>query len=323
MNRRSFLQQSGRALVAVPFMPLASDLLNAAGTTTVFQGIPPAILKRIGITTVCFRERFPATRSRGAAAPSGGDLTLLDMPKFVADNLGVHNVEVWNAQFADMSLDYCRKLKAAADAAGSKINNLQLDLSGGQDNLSDPDDAKRAANIAKVKEWMDRAAACGCTSMRANTGGGAETAYDAKRTAASFRELAQYGQPKGVMILIENHVGYSANIDHVVEIVKDVNHPNCKVICDWGNTPANGTPADKVVALSKLFPYVHLVSAKELDFDENNKHASYDVLPIIKATEAAGFKGVYSIEFYSSKPPKDVVAAAKDLVNALAANIKA
>jgi len=60
----------------------------------------------------------------------------------------------------------------------------------------------------------------------------------------------------------------------------------------------------------------------ELDFDENNRHVNYDVVPIIKATEASGYKGIYSIEFYG-KPPKDTVAAARDLIKALSANISA
>ena len=41
-------------------------------------------------------------------------------------------------------------------------------------------------------------------------------------------------------------------------------------------------------------------------------------MPIIKATEASGYKGIYSIEFYG-KPPKDVVAAARDMITALSA----
>ena len=39
----------------------------------------------------------------------------------------------------------------------------------------------------------------------------------------------------------------------------------CRAICDWGNSPNN---EGRVAALSKLFPYLELVSAKELDFDE-------------------------------------------------------
>ena len=139
------------------------------------------------------------------------------------------------------------------------------------------------------------------------------------RTADSFRQLAEYGKKINVKILVENHIGYSADIDKVVAVIKAVNNPYCHAICDWGNSPKN---EGQVAALSKLFPFLELVSAKELDFDENNKHVNYDVVPIIKATEASGYKGIYSIEFYG-KPPKDTVAAARDMIKALSANISA
>jgi hypothetical protein len=64
------------------------------------------------------------------------------------------------------------------------------------------------------------------------------------------------------------------------------------------------------------------VSAKQLDFDDQNRHTNYDVVPLIRATEASGYKGIYSIEFYG-RPPKDTVAAAKALLQTIAANIKA
>ena len=87
--------------------------------------------------------------------------------KFIADQLGLHNVEVWSAHFADMSLDYCRQVKAAAAAVGSKIIDIQVD---GSDNLSDPDEAKRAASITTIKQWMDRAAAIGDPSRGPRAG---------------------------------------------------------------------------------------------------------------------------------------------------------
>lgn len=313
MKRRTFLQQSGRALAAAPFLSLSS-----------LQAIPPAILRRIGITTVCFREQFQKTKGRGVTIPPGQELTLLTAPKYFADTLGLHNVEIWNFQFDEESIDYCKKIKAAAEAVGSRIINLQLDL-GPADTLSDPDAAKRATASTAIKAWMDRTAATGATMMRANTGPGTPANWNLQRTADEFRKLAEYGKTIGVTILIENHIGYSEDIDKVVAIVKAVNHPNCKTLCDWGNSPAGGTPQQKVDALAKLFPNMGLVSAKQLDFDAQNKHIDYDVVPIIKATEAAGYKGIYSIEFYTinNKPPKDVVAAAKVLLNTIAANIKA
>ena len=171
-------------------------------------------------------------------------------------------MEIWSSQFADTSIDYCRTIKAAAAAVQSRIINIQVD---GSENLSDPDVAKRTASIATIKQWMDRAAAVGAPTLRANTGGGSPEAWDLNRTADSFRQLAEYGKKIGVKILIENHIGYSADIDKVVAIVKAVNDPNCRVISDWGNTPSS-SPEARVAGLSKLFPYLELVSAKELEY---------------------------------------------------------
>jgi sugar phosphate isomerase/epimerase len=301
MNRRSFLRYGGQAAALAPFWaPASTDLsrLEAAA-----QAVPAGVLRRIGITTVCFRDRFGSTRDKKAGAvPAGEELTLLTAPKFIADALGLHNVEIWSAQFADQSIDYCKQIRSAAEAVKSRITNIQVD---GSENLSDPDAAKRAASVETIKRWMDRAAAVGAPTCRANTGGGPPEAWDVNRTADSFRQLAEYGKKIGVKILVENHIGYSADIDKVVAVIKAVNNPYCRAICDWGNSP-----------------FLELVSAKELDFDENNKHTNYDVVPIIKATEASGYKGIYSIEFYG-KPPKDTVAAARDLIKALSANISA
>jgi sugar phosphate isomerase/epimerase len=317
MNRRLFIRVGTQAAAAIPFWGAASAFASVSRQPAAAPKVPAAVLRRIGITTVCFRERFAQTREKGSAplAPDQ-ELTLLTAPKFMAETLGLHNVEIWSAQFADQSIDYCRQVKAAAEAVKSRIINVQVD---GSENLSDPDGAKRAASIETIKKWMDRAAAVGAPTCRANTGGGSPEAWDVNRTADSFRQLAQYGRKIGVKILVENHIGYSADIDKVVAVIKAVGDPYCRAICDWGNSPSN---EGRVAALSKLFPYLELVSAKELDFDENNRHVNYDVVPIIKATEASGYKGLYSIEFYG-KPPKDVVAAAKDMIAALAANIKA
>ena len=318
MTRRWFIALGGRAAAVAPIWAALPALGGFARAAAAGQSIPDAVLRRIGITTVCFRDRFVQTREKSAPPlPAGEELTLLTAPKFIADTLGLHNVEIWNFQFAEQSLDYCKQIKAAAESVGSRIINIQVD---GQENLSDPDQAKRGASIDLIKRWMDRAAAVGAPTLRANTGGGPPEAWDVKRTADSFRQLAEYGKKIGVKILVENHIGYSADIDKVVAIVKAVNDPYCRAISDWGNTPSSSEEA-RVAGLSKLLPLIDLVSAKQLDFDEQNRHINYDVVPLIKATEASGYKGIYSIEFYG-KPPKDTVAAAKNMIKALAENIR-
>lgn len=317
MNRRAFLAQLSAAAITVPV--LSAKGMRAFQTNGAAPSIPPAILKRIGITTVVFRNRFRQTAP--AAQASSADLTLLKAPAFIKDNLGISNVEVWNAHFDNESPEYCRELKETAAKIGSRFTNIQLDA---KYDLSSTDAARRAESITFVKGWMDRAKAIGAPTLRANTGPEKSGAPFVPETIAdSFKQLAAYGKTIGVKILIENHTGFSSKVDNVVTILKAVNDPNCGAITDWGNSAAT-TIEDRVADMKKLMPYLALVSAKELEFDSTNKHMSYDVVPLIKATEASGYRGIYSIEFYSDKnQPPDPVAAAKTMMAALAANIRA
>ena len=316
MNRRVFLAQLTAAVGAAPILS-ATRVSALQGASA--PSIPPAVLQRIGITTVCFRNRFRQTAPKDAAAKA--DLTLLAAPKFIADSLGIHNVEVWNAHCESESPEYCAQVKDAAAKVGSRITNIQLD---GSYDLSSADAAKRAESITFVKGWMDRAKAVGATSLRANTGPAkAGPPFEPATIADSFKQLATYGKSIGVKILIENHVGFSADVDKVVTLLKAINDPNCGAITDWGNSSAKDIER-RVADMQKLMPYLALVSAKELDFDANNNHTSYDVVPLIRATEASGYRGIYSIEFYTDKnPPSDPVVAAKKMMSAIAANIKA
>src|SRR5215831_11844378 len=189
MKRREFLQFA------------AAGLATAADSS-----IPSDVLARIGITTVCFRERF---------TPGGKKTNLLEAPKFIADNLGIHNVEVWNEQFTETTDSYCRRLKGAATEVGSRLINIQLD---GPYNLAEADNGKRAQSVTFVKEWMDRAATIGAPTLRANPGDG--PSFDLNRIADSYRQLAEHGKKIRVKILVENHIGFSKDIDKVVAIVK-------------------------------------------------------------------------------------------------------
>jgi sugar phosphate isomerase/epimerase len=312
VNRRQFLTRTGGFAGGVA--ALGFDRVDALAKA---QAVPDAIRRRIGITSVCFRERFKQTATGAARV----DLDALTFPKFVVDNLGLQNVELWNEHFLNDSLAHAEAIRAAAEKSGARIINIQLD---GSYDLSSANAERRATSIALVKRWMDRAKAVGAPTMRANTGPDKPgTPMDLKVLSDSFRQLADYGQSIGVKILIENHIGYSAQIDNVVSIVRAVNHPYCRALADWGNSDAK-TDADRAKDMTKLSPYLELVSAKNLEFDASNRHISYNVVPIIQATEAAGYKGIYSIEFYSFvTPPSDVLAAAKTMVSTLAANIKA
>ncbi len=306
MKRRSFLKTAAVGAVAAPFR-LSAD--------------PPAAdpRDRIGCTTVTFRHRFASTRPQGLA-PTGPDFRLLDVPAMFVEELGLHNVELWSRHFPTATVAFGEELRAAAARAGARVVNLQHDEP--PFDLSSSDPAKRRASIATVEHWMDIAAACGATSLRANVGGRPDEAFALGTTADSFTRLAAKGEKVGVRILVENHGGHSSKAENIAAIVAAVNSPWCRSLPDFGNMPAGFTPPQRVAFLDQILPSAHLVSAKGMEFDADYRHTSYDIAACVSAAEKSGFKGVYSIELWApAYVPPDPFRAVRALTDLIARHL--
>jgi hypothetical protein len=327
MDRRSFIAGAvpfAGVLIAgckpsTPAAPPATPATAPAVTLTEAQA------KRIGMTTVSWRHNMtPTIPQIGELFATGPKFDVLTAPKFFKDTFGVTNVEVWNYQFPDRSPDFLAKLRGACESIGSRIINLQLDQTPDEPcDLSSTDGKVRADSVAVAKAWMDRAKLLGSPLMRVNVDSGKpDLPLILGPAVESFKALAEYGQSIGVKILVENHIGASAKVDNCVQILKGVNHPFCRGIIDWGNSQATTSEA-RVSDLSKLFPWVELVSAKGLGFDASYNHIDYAIAPLVAATEASGYKGVYSIELYKEPgAPADTVAAEMSMIKAILPELK-
>lgn len=283
-SRRSFLAASGAALIAAGSSTAAPIKVRSS---------------RIGVTTVSLRDRIPF-RLPGAAQPARGELDLHGAPRFVADVLGLKKLEVWNLQFDDTSDVYCAALRDAARRCGVRITNVQLDGKLDLGAVAAPD---RAMAVADARAWIDRAALIGASSLRANLSALAPKApFDVAPVAESFSELADYAAQKKIMLLTENHFGHSVAIENVIALLEAVDSPNLRTVFDWGNVPSPST-STVIDALERLAPWLYLVSAKGVNFDSDYKAADYDVTAIVKATEALGYRGDYSIELFGPTPP--------------------
>lgn len=310
MDRRTFL-------ASVPLTALA------AACTTAGDHADPAALadwqsQRLGVTTVSFRRNFRPPL--GPPSTVGPVMDMMTAPQIIRDETGLRNIELWSLMFQDQSLDYARSVRAAMDAAGCRVSNIQID---GRYDLSAADPAQRGASIETVKSWMDRAAVLGAPSVRANIDAGTAGAPLALELATqSFRELAAYGREKSVKILVENHIGASLNIDNCVSVLTAVNDPFCRGLLDWGNSSATND-AERITAFRKMFPYLDLVSAKGLHFDSIYMHRDYAIPPIVQATEASGYRGLYSIELYAeSDGPEDPFAACRAMIAQIAPSLR-
>lgn len=311
LGRRRFLA----AVVATAGSTLVSNKVVLAA-----PAVNPA--DRIAATSVCFRRWFPQAWPIGGGAARAQKLDLLSFPGFLAQEIGITNVEVWAPHFASHELSYVARLREAADRAGCRICNIQLDQL--PYDLSEPDVWARAHAIEYVKGWIDRAAILGCTSVRPQTDNGTPgRVFDAKSIGFAFHELAEYGRDKGVAVLIENHGGFSQSIAHVVEMAQAADVANCKTLADWGNSPARDT-AGRIADLRPLFSRLGLVSAKGLRFNAAYRHLDYDIGALVDATEQLGYSGLYSIELYVDGPdqPQDPVRAVRAMAEAIIARLR-
>jgi sugar phosphate isomerase/epimerase len=314
-TRRSMMRECGLGLLALDGLSLV-DSAFAHGNA--LQQIPGRLTERISISTVTFRDRFKSSASK-PPNPSQ-ELTLSTAPKFIADSLGIRNVEVWNLHFEDESIAYCEKVREAAARVGSSIVNIELD---GSYNLSSADSAERKKSLQFVKEWIDRANALGSPRVRPNQQSfeAASAPFDLSIAVDSYRELTDYAHKTGVKILVKNFVGACLNIDTLISLIKAVNDPQCRLILDWGNTYFDSMDA-RLAEFRKAFPYMEMETAKGSNFDANYRLTDYDPAPIIRATEDSGFRGIYSIELYSAdNPPIDPVRASRVILSSLIANM--
>lgn len=302
MRRRAFLAAAGS--LALP--------LQAFGAAA---AIPARKLERLSLASSSYRANFDGWQySVPTATPR---LSMLTLPRYVRDRFGLTHLELWGRQFgAEGHTDaHYRAIRAAADAAGVSIVNLQVEE---LPSLNQGDAAARAEVLAAIKVWLDKARILGAGSIRINV-----TRQDGpvnlEAVVETLRAAADYGRSIGVRVLIENHGGYTQAIPNLISLVRAVDHDYCKVTIDWGAwTP----PGDRYEAMQSAMPWVHIVSAKATFFDEATwEHTAYDIGRLVKNAEAGGFRGIYSMEFWAMPAPRDTDAAVRSVIRTITDNM--
>lgn len=297
VSRRAFLKSSAAFAAVAGCAPG----LAASG------GAAADPMERIALTSVTFRFRFAQTRPADYAGTEPL-MTLSEFPAYVRDRFGVRNVELWSQHFDSIEVGHLAEIRRAVERAGSRVVNLQMDQ---PYNLAAADETERQSSIALVNEWIDVARAVGSPSIRANAGSGTiETAV------RSLREVADYADSQGVLLLTENHGGISTDLEVLLQIL-DALDGDARAVADFGNFP-DGT--DRFDALARLIPYTDLISAKTLLFDDDGEHTSFDFDRCVQTAEAAGFRGIYSAEQWDpSTDPLDAEAIAEWMIDHLRA----
>jgi sugar phosphate isomerase/epimerase len=237
-------------------------------------------------------------------------LLLLDFPRVARQEFGLNAIELNSPFFVSRDKRYLTELDDVAVGEGVDLLNIAVD---GMGDLSDPDRAARQRAVENNAVWLAVAAHLGCAQVRINTGGkGRENDPDALlHCMDGYVELAQRGSKEGVMVLIENHGGLSANPDNIVKIIETVDSPWIGTLPDFGNFPPE---IDRYEALEKLMPYAAAVHAKMGEFDEQGLETRFDIPRCYQIVKKGGYDGYLGIEFEGPGDEYEGVQQAKALL---------
>jgi sugar phosphate isomerase/epimerase len=246
-------------------------------------------------------------------ALQAGEMTNLEFPVRAKREFGIEAVEYVNRFFAGKERDeaYLAELDKRCLDEGVRSLLIMVD---GEGELAHADDARRAEAVTNHHKWIDAAAALHCHSIRVNAAGAGEREEVAKRAAESLRQLAEYAQPHGLNVLVENHGGISSEASWLADVMKLADHPRVGTLPDFGNFELDGGKEyDRYQGVRELMPYAKAVSAKSHDFDEAGQCVETDYAKMLAIVVQAGYRGFVGIEYEGKKlsEPEGILATKK------------
>lgn len=274
--RRDFLRTSA----------LVGSSLALGGLTRSAPAIEP--VARNGRSK--FKFSLAAYSYRSLLAGASPQLTLKD---FIDDcaAMGLEGTELTSYYFPkDTTPDYVRALRR-------QCFRLGLDVSGTAvgNEFGHPAGEKRAAEIAKVKQWVDYSEILGAPVIRIFAGHQQKDQTEAEAHSlmvAGIEECCEYAGKHGVHLALENHGGPTATADGLLKFVRDVNNPWFGVNLDSGNFRSG----DPYAELARIAPYALNAQIKVV-MNVDGKKVPADFKRLAKIMRDANYRGYIVLEY--------------------------
>jgi len=185
-------------------------------------------------------------------------------------------------------------LRRAADA---HVRNLLI-MVDGEGELGHPETAERRRAVERHHPWVGAAGHLGCHSIRVNANSRGTPDEQRDLAADGLRRLTEYATPYGINVLVENHGGLSSNGAWLASVIRQVDHPNCGTLPDFGNFHIQGDEwYDRYRGVEEMMPFAKAVSAKSHDFDADGNEIATDYRRMMRIVLDAGYRGYVGIEY--------------------------
>jgi sugar phosphate isomerase/epimerase len=229
-------------------------------------------------------------------ALKGGQLDHLDFARVARREFDLDAIEYVNTFFKEKAGDdaYLGEMNRRATDHGVYQHLIMIDAEG---DLGDPDTALRRQAVENHKRWVEAASTLGCATIRVNADSKGSFEEQQKLVADGLRTLTEYGDSRGMNVIVENHGGLSSNGAWLAGVMKLVNHPRCGTLPDFDNFGEY----DRYRGVTELMPYAKAVSAKAFEFDAHGDETTIDFRRMLTIVTGAGFHGWIGIEYEGNR----------------------
>lgn len=223
-------------------------------------------------------------------------MTMFDFVDFAA-KLPLDAVELTSYFLAETTDAYIDKLKAHCAAKSLVISGMPI-----RSTFTMKDDAKRAAEIKQVKDWVKVAARLGAPTVRifaGNLAKGEKLADVQERVVAAIEDCCTAAKEHGVKLALENHHGVTSTADELLTLVKAVKSDAFGVNIDTGNFKTKDPYAD----IAAIAPYGVVCQVKTEVFPEGKPKEEADLARVVKILKDAKYDGSIALEHEADEDP--------------------
>lgn len=268
---------------------------------------------KLGVSTYSLHQAYQS-----------GELSLEQVIAFIAEAGGDH-VEIVPIGYNLVEQpELITTIKNAAAASGLEISNYAIGA-----NFADLSDADYRAEIDRVKQEVDAAAALGVKRMRHDVANSSDLSItnflnQLPKLAAACQEIADHAKQYDIITSVENHGLFIQHSDRVQALVKTTDRDNFKTTLDIGNFLC----VDEIstAAVQNNIGIASMVHIKDFLYRPKHRapgagwfntshgnwlrgtiagHGDVDMVEVLRIVKASGYDGYFSLEFEGMENCKD------------------
>lgn len=294
--RRKFLQGAGAAVVVGAGLPISSGHValpqgGAASSATAHApaiGASPAPIQPrlfVGCCAYSYRKYLEK-----------GPMT---MEEFILKGveLGLHGVDMTTYYLKSAEPSYLTGLRHLAFKNGMPFSGAAIGT-----NMCQAEAAKRAAEVEKIKKWVDATDLLGASHLRVFGGPvpkGATEEQCIQWVAETMKPACDYAGTKGITLGIEDHHGITARASTIIGILRRVDSPYAGLNLDISNFSATSTE-DQYAQIEACIPYATHTHIRDL-FTVTRQPIDLD--RVWQLFARGGYKGYMSAEYEGAEDP--------------------